>query len=426
LLLLGATVIYRKNRVNRTTKTVLRRKKKMPIRVTPQMIQATQNQEVGKRSARTTDSRFPVYGVPVKEDHLVYIPRVDIIQGENGEQPAWLRSVLHEYSVGSSYGHIRCINGLTEDAIPGSGYDGTCPACDAERDCWTLANTKLETEARKMGVPVDDPGEAWKAVKSTVYSGRAIKGTEEFITFPIVVVPNHPENKTTPTQDALKGLRAFFVLWKRNMFNERLMSALEAIPNNPGHPAGMMWLWKYTYVPARGEQNARDAQRNAKYNIIPNTNGYYDAVIAAAEEAAKEFSALKAADVVVSNQYPTMEEITTFVDKSMIQTRTLIAALSGASIGMPITTPALSGSPEEALKAFGATPDAQAAAPSAFQQAVPQNLGVAPSPAPAPAPAETAPVMQNNTQFTPAPAPAPAAAPAPVAEGTPGAPVTFG
>lgn len=354
----------------------------MPLKVNPAMIQATANQEAGRSSNRSTDSKFPVFGVPVGEDLLVYIPRIGVTKTENGEQVDWLRSVLHEYTVGNSYGHLRCINGLHEDSFPESGYDGSCPACEAERECWTLAQSKIAAEQKKRGIADDDQSEGWKAEKSKVYSSRVVKGTEKYITFPIVVIPNG-DNKLSPAPDWEKNMKVYFVMWKEAMYNERLLTPLEAIPNNPGHPAGMMWLWKYSYTPKSGEQNARDAQRNAKYNAVQNTNNYYNAIIQAAENLAKDFVAFKAAEVVIANQFLSKGELTTFIDKSMMQTRLMIQAFAGnfASSG---TTPALSStasSPEAALANFGATPDE-----------VPKNLGVMP---------DGAPVAAGNQAFVP-------------------------
>ena len=90
-----------------------------------------------------------------------------------------------------------------------------------------------------------------------------MKGAEEYVTFPIVIIPT--KGKMQPTDDAIDNLRVEFVTWRRKRYEDNILAALDTLMVNPGHPAGMYWVWKFSYNTEGKQANARDSAKNAKY-----------------------------------------------------------------------------------------------------------------------------------------------------------------
>jgi hypothetical protein len=334
----------------------------MPIKVvTANMVNASRSQEIRSgKSYGSEDKDFPIFGTPT-EDLLVYIPRVGIEVTENGESVGWLKSNLHPYKGGKFDSYTRCILGLTESIVPGSGYDGSCPFCEAEMECWELVNLKVANEASKRGVPVTSDNADFIAARNRIYDERSVKKAEEWITFPIVVIPNSESSKITPSANAMDEMKAYFVTWRYARYVNKIVSVLEAQPNNPGHPAGLFWLFKYTDESKGDKLMKRDAQRMSQHIVINGTQDHptYTQLALKAEEISKGFTPVKAAEVLVNNQFLTMKEAVDLSDKVMVQTRNLLAAISRKEaqelVGVGGAVEAL-GSPEEAIASFGMTP----------------------------------------------------------------------
>ena len=113
------------------------------------LVKGAEDQEISRGPKRTSDPNFPVFATPVNQDILVYVPRTNVVAGENGEEMKMLPVHIHDWHNGKQYGQLRCINNLVGDVYEQLGYDGTCPACEATQECWELYNIKLEAEARK-------------------------------------------------------------------------------------------------------------------------------------------------------------------------------------------------------------------------------------------------------------------------------------
>ena len=136
-----------------------------------------------------------------------------------------------------------------------------------------------------------------------------------------------------------------------------IIGALDSLMENPGHPGGMFWVWKFSYDTGGKQANARDSAKNAKY--MPITEGNYLNVLnpakATLDKAAAEFTNEKAAEVIISNQYMYKEDLEEKVNKIMAKTRNLLSLSETESLGAP----ALGANP---LASFGALPDAKAPA----------------------------------------------------------------
>lgn len=313
--------------------------RKVDVNLLAQLNAGAEKQEVKKGGfSRTTDPNFPVFSTPVNKDILVYIPMTNVVSTENGSEMKLLNVHTHTYREGNYTGMLRCISGL-EGGVYSEvlGYDGSCPACEAVKDCWALYNRKMEAEAKKLGVdPQNDTGEVLKSVRRKILDEMDMKGTEEYVTFPIVIIPTM-EKSIKPTPDALKNLQVQFVVWTKKRYEKNILGALESLMNNPGHPGGMFWIWKFSYDTAGKQANARDSAKNAKYMPITDAN-FLNAMAsgkAALEQAAAGFTNEKASEVVISNQYMYKEDLDEKVNKIMAKTRNLLSLSEAESLGAP-------------------------------------------------------------------------------------------
>lgn len=324
-------------------------RRKVDVNLLQDLMKGAEGQEVSRGARLTTDPNFPVFQTPVGEDILVYFPRTNMISDENGETMGVLRSHIHDYKKGQSYGRIRCISGLSNTpAYDALGYDGTCPACEAVDDCWKLYNKKLAVEAKKLGVdPQNDPAGVLKPLRSTLASEMDMKAAEEYVTFPIVIIPQ--KAKMVVADDAVNNLKTVFVTWKKKRYEDSIISNLDSLRNNPGHPGGMFWFWKFTYNTEGKQANARDAAKNAKYTPITDAADL-QYLVAACEESAKNFTLQKATEVIVANQWMYKEDMEADVKAIMEKTRTFLE-IAGAS---DVSANALP-SATNPLAAFGVT-----------------------------------------------------------------------
>ena len=328
--------------------------RKVDVSLLAQLNAGAENQEVKKGGfSRTTDPNFPVFSTPVNKDILVYIPMTNVVQTENGTEMKLLNVHTHTYREGQITGMLRCISGL-EGGIYSEvlGYDGSCPACEAVKDCWALYNRKLEAEAKKLGIdPQNDTGDILKSARRKILDEMDMKSSEEYVTFPVVIIPT-VEKSLKPTPDALNNLQVQFVVWTKKRYEKNIIGALDSLMNNPGHPGGMFWVWKFSYDTGGKQANARDSAKNAKY--MPITDGEFLKHVSPAkpalEKAAAAFTNEKASEVIISNQYMYKEDLEEKVNKIMAKTRNLLSLSETVSL----SAPAIGGSP---LASFGALPD---------------------------------------------------------------------
>ena len=305
--------------------------KKVDLKLLSQLNESAKGQEIKKGSSKSTDPNFPVFRTPINEDILVYIPKTNLIVTPDGEDMNLLETYVHSYKEGQLYGQRRCINGLSGGVFNELNYDGVCPACEATKDEWALYNNKLAAEAQKIGIdPQNDPGDVLKTARQRILGEMAMKKSEEYVTFPIVIIPT--QGKMQPTPDAMDNLEVVYVTWRKKRYEDNISSSLDALMSNPGHPAGMFWVWKFSYTTDAQKANARDSAKNAKYVPITEAKAinFLSQYAPKAEEAAREFTNDKATEVLLANQYLYKEDLEAEVDKIMKKTRSLLE-LSEAS-----------------------------------------------------------------------------------------------
>lgn len=337
------------------------------------LMQMRQQQHVAK-SYGSTDPNFPLFTTPVGKNLLVYIPTMNVVTHEDGtEENVLLETVVHDWRAGKQFGTIPCISGIPDDnplAIE-LGYSGhTCPACDATAECWELVDKKITAFANEVGIdPQNDPTDTIKNQRSKFIQEMAIKNHNTYVTFSIVVIPHE---KMIPTKDAKDNLEVYFVTMTKSRYTDKVLKSLASLMSNNGHIAGRFMLWQFVYDTKGKQPNARDAARNATFNIIVDGDAlkYYTPLREACEERAKEFTNLKALEVLPALACKTYSEILNETNKAMKQTRLTLTALNGGAgtaQGLPTGSPA---------GAFGATPASSAEQVLQSFGATPANLGV--------------------------------------------------
>lgn len=315
-------------------------RKKLDPTLLAQAVSGVATQVISKGTPRTDDPKFPVFETPVNQDILVYIPRVSVVEGENGEEMRTLRSWLHDIRNGKQYMQLRSIKGLTADMSPAYaelGYDGECPLDEATKEEWELYNIKYPQAVAAAGLSMEDSDELLKPIRTRVLDERTIRNAEEYITFPVCIIPrkesNKPNEKMFPADNALEGVKVVFVTWKYSRYEKSLLSELEVLADAPSHPAGQYFLWKFTYDAKGKQHNARDSAKEAKYSVIQQAAplAKLNEIREELEEMAKEFTPEKAAEVIVCNQFWYKEDLQAEVDKFMQKTRMMLRQAQSSS-----------------------------------------------------------------------------------------------
>lgn len=320
-------------------RTRIMARKVVDVSLLSELNKGAENQEIKKGGfSKTTDVNFPVFSTPINKDIMVYIPMMNVVNTENGEEMKLLTSHNHTYREGNITNMLRCISGL-EGGVYSSvlGYDGNCPACEAVKDCWTLYNFKLKAEADKLGIdPQNDTADVLKGARQKILSEMDMKGAEEYVTFPIVIIPTL-EEKFIPTPDFIKNLKVQFVVWRKKRYDDNILAAMDTLMENPGHPGGRFFKWKFHYTDKDATANARDSAKNAKYTLLTDA-AFLEQMSKAKpflEKACAEFTNEKATEVIVSNQFMYREDLDQMINKIMAKTRHLNSISENGALGTP-------------------------------------------------------------------------------------------
>lgn len=318
------------------------------------LLQATEGQVVVKANSKSRDNNFPIFGTPLDKAVLMYFPKTMLEANEAGEVFRPFTFSAHDYNLDSSqFGTHRCINGLSGEVFTelGLGYDGECPICNGQKTCFELANLQISAEAKRLSINIQtDSSETVKDLKAKFYKKMALSGSTEYIVVPVVIIPK-AETGAAPATNALEEMKCHFLMWKKDRWDKSILKALEVMAQNPGHPCGLTLLGNYKYPTKPGkEPTAMEAAKNATYAVVDSST--YPDIIAKAEELAKEFTAIKAAEVIVACDYLTKDVLQAKVDGYLSKTRDLILMFEGSAetpaTGLPVSTA------EQALASFGA------------------------------------------------------------------------
>ena len=347
------------------------------------LIEGTTNQVVSGGTPKSEDPNFPVFKTPLDKDLIVYFPKVcvSVVDGQEVYNP--LISHVHAVKKGKQFLSYRCINGLSGGAYTEQlGYDGSCPFCDGMADCWDLYNLKMSRKAMELGIDVNnDPTDAMKPYRSQFVTEMAIKRADEYVTFPIVVIS---DTGTIPQDPNNAKLETFFVEMRKDTFVQKIMDPLtkQAIPINS--PGGMYFKWCFTYDTKGKQANVRDAAKNAQYLPIidAQSNQVLSVFTQAAEEKAKEFTNIKAATVLVMNEFFDKDYLQSECDAVLADTKRTLAVLNAGISGMgapalPVSDNTMGSGVANALASFGVAQQSQAPAQEVAQTVPAGGFGTA-------------------------------------------------
>lgn len=385
-------------------------KRKIDSALIASTMQALKEQPAPNESfAKSEDPNYPVWRPEVKKQYLVYFPMTPCRRDANGVVVADpLTTWQHATQSNGGFANIRCFNGFANEAL---GFDGTCPLCDAAKECGQEYSMKLNFEASRLGISEVKDNPALEGTRTKLNSERAVKRAEEYITFPIVVLTENPQIPLRPEDK--DNFKVYFMEMRKSTYDEKIVKILESqvprIAIEPSDaPFGKLFTFNYNYNSNGAEPNIRDAVRNVQYTPVVSME-YYQSVaplLAHAEELAKTFTNEKAVEVIKASQLWYHDDYVKTTDTIMLQTRSFIAsAQTGA-------TPMMTGI-EQTLSAFGATP-----APASIGGVTAPALEAVPAPASTPVAASVSVAPQIGAAPTTAPMGVPAtpqigAAPAP-------------
>lgn len=293
--------------------------------------------------AKTEDNNYPVYSAYVNKAVLVYLPKTQCIVNADGtlvEDPCV--SYQHAIKDGASFQNIRCISGLHNDAL---GYDGDCPLCQAVTECNQVFSKKLTLRARQMNVDIDkDPkNPLLDSVKNELNGERVVKKAEKFLTVPIVVLnDDYMGNQTIDP----KNFKAYFWDVREQHWNDKLMkmlgSQIPAVTTAYGH----FYLFNYVYDTKGQEPTKMLAAKNVTYQIV-SQDAALQQFVPVCEDLAKDFTTLKAVEVIKSVQLWYKEDLQQKSDNIMQANRSFLVASEN------LTAPAITNNVATALGNFG-------------------------------------------------------------------------
>lgn len=324
------------------------------------------NQVVSSSTPKSDDPNFPVFRTPLEKDLIVYFPKVCVTTVDGQEVYNPLVSHAHAVRKGAKqFLTYRCISGLSGGAYENLHYDGTCPFCDGLATCWDLYNEKMARKAAEMGIDLqNDTADTMKPYRQQFIQEMAIKKSEEYVTFPIVIIS---DTGTIPQSLDAAKCEAQFVTMRKDTFEQKIMDPLtkQAVPI--AHPGGLFFKWCFTYDTKGKPANVRDAAKNAQYLPIVDAGGVnaLSPFVPNAEAAAQKFTNAQAASCVIMNQFYDKEDLVKEVDAILADTnRTLSVLKQGAPAVAPVNAlPNVGSGVAGALAAFGGgTPVAEASA----------------------------------------------------------------
>lgn len=284
--------------------------------------QASSKQTGTIMSPKTYDPNYPVFDVPVNDKKLVYIPN-HVTQAEDGSvHLRWDKFASHQCRIGKAFTNIRCCGEIVNEEL---GFDGSCPACSAVSEAWTLYSYKWKNFCKTRGLDPDDEGikETYKKDRTDLMGEMAIQGANLFITFPVVEIECEP-GKTVPKLDAsgqIKGKPVFYTISEIN-YNDKWLAAFDGLEDEGSdkNPAGRWAILNFTYTPKTGKHTKRDSARNLKVTFKQMGDSYreWEKLF---DEMTVDWTPEVAQDVLVQNALRSMDEMNEAVEELIRDTR---------------------------------------------------------------------------------------------------------
>lgn len=324
--------------------------------------QASAKQTGSMMSPKTYDPNYPLFSNPVNDKVLVYIPNHIVQESDGSVHLRWDKFASHQCRIGKAYSNIRCCGEIVNEAL---GFDGSCPACSAVTDSWTLYSYKWKQfcAVRGLDPESEEVKEQYKNDRKELMGEMAIQGANLFLTFPVVLIECEP-GKTVPKKDAngqIVGTPMFYTVLERT-YADKWLAAFDALGDEEGigdkNPAGRWAVLNYMYTPKTGTHNKRDSARNLKVSFKTMGESYRDWE-KHFDNMTVDWTPEVAQDVLVQNALRSMDEMNEAVEELIRDTRAKIETykiqeetkLSGV---VPVSAPATDA--EQALQNFGAVP----------------------------------------------------------------------
>lgn len=334
------------------------------------LVQGASEQNVGSTSY-SVDPHFPAFRTPVGKDLVVYFPKNSVITVDGKEINDILSLHCHSLKKGNRNALYRCIQGLSGGVYTEElGYNGDCPFCNGVADSFELYNKKMDAFAQSKGIDrTKTKTDELKNYSSALVGEMAVRKSEEYVVFPIVIISDTTVLPATPD---FSKMTCEYVVMKKQRYEEKITTPLskEFVPL--GHPAGLFYQWNFSYVPSQGQQqNARDAGKNAKYVHLtdPNAMSMLAPYIEAAEKLAAPFTKFKAIEVLTPAMFFPLEEISKENDAFVEDTRKMIANF--AALGTVANTAPAQTNAASALASFGIAPTTEQPALNTTKEAQP-------------------------------------------------------
>lgn len=359
--------------------------KVLPKEAVETILNASAQQSPAMQKIRSYDPDYPVFEVPVNERVLVYIPNHTIQSPDGSIDMRMDKFTAHAVIDGRSFEDVRCTRGLVNAEL---GLDGSCPLCDSMSKIWELYNLEYADIARTKGIDPKsaEANELLKEDRKNLAKQMVIKNPEVWYTFPIVVIECAEKDgkmTTTPKTDENGRLNGK-VMWysiRERTYLEKWGAGFDALGDGdengdmdiPTNPAGLWAVLNFTYTPKSGKHDKMGSAKALKvaFKRLP----AYSEWATYFDKLTENWTPQKAMETVVLDAMRDMEEMNQVRDTLMkpVEDKLTMYALGAATAGAP----AVSGSAEQALANFGATPAEPAGVPEA-PVAPPQTAGELP------------------------------------------------
>lgn len=301
-------------------------KKMKPKTFTEEQLKVIQvesaKQTINQSTPKSADpDNFPVFDIPINTRVLVYVPNC-IVEEDGVEELRMDKPLIHMVMDGKRFGKLRCIRGLSES----TGYSGNCPLCDGESEPWTLANLQIKEACKVRGLDINDSlNDSVKELKRNFYSSRVIKSPDQYYTFPIVVIETDPNDikKIISGEDGKPLYKIYWYQIAKSTYNEKWLSVLEGLEDEPSHPGGHFFVLNYTYESKSGDYNKRDSAKAMK--VIPKNIASLNPFKQEWDKAAEEWTPAKSMATVYDNMYYEEADLEEEADRLLVGTREKIA-----------------------------------------------------------------------------------------------------
>lgn len=344
---------------------------------------ASSKQTGSMTSPKTYDPNYPLFSNPVNDKVLIYIPN-HVVQLEDGSFGLrWDKFASHQCRIGKAYTNIRCCGEMVDETL---GYDGSCPACNAVTESWTLYSYKWKNFCKVRGLDPtsEEVKKQYENDRKELMNEMAVQSANIFVTFPIVVIECEP-GKMTPKRDAngqISGKPMFYTIYERS-YNDKWLAAFDALAEDEGatdrNPAGRWAVLNYTYTPKTGTHNKRDSARNLKVSFKTMGESYKDWE-KHFDKLTAEWTPEVAQDVLVQNAVRSMDEMVDAVEELIRDTRAkneTYKMQEELQTGVaPVQSPVTDA--DQALKNFGAVPAGGTPVSQPVQSGQPVGVGELP------------------------------------------------